>query len=58
MDKKLIKYALEKYGYETVNSVIEMADSSGTYKAYIEFVDNGNEKEKECLMVLYGLRND
>lgn len=58
MDKKLIKDALEKYGYETVNSVIEMADSSGTYKAYVEFVDKGNEKEKECLMALYNLKND
>lgn len=58
MDKKLIKDAIEKYGYETVNSVIEMADSSGTYKAYIELVDKGKEKEKECLMALYGLKNE
>ncbi len=58
MDKRVIKAAIEKYGYETVNSVIEMADSSGTYKTYIDFVDKGKEKEKECLMALYNLKND
>ena len=58
MDKRVIKAAIEKYGYETVNSVIEMADSCGTYKTYIDFVDKGKEKEQECLMALYNLKND
>ena len=58
MDKETIKTAIEKYGYETVNSVIEMADSTGTYKAYSELLNKGKEKEKECLMTLYNLKND
>ncbi len=58
MDKKVISSAIGKWGYETVNSIIEMVDEKGTYRTYMYLTDSGMQREVECLMELYNLSRD
>lgn len=58
MDKKTIKEAIDRYGYEVVNSVIEMADSLGEKSAYEFLLNSGKKVYAECVSVLYSIKND
>jgi hypothetical protein len=58
MEKNKIKEAIDLYGYEIVNSVIEMADSQGEKSAYEFLVKSGKSIYAECILKLYIIKND
>ena len=53
MEKKLIKEAIDSFGYETVNQVFEMMELTNPDEAYVIFNDKKMFTHSKCVEFLY-----
>lgn len=53
MEKKLIKEAIDSFGYETVNQVFEMMELTNPDDAYIIFNNKKMFTHSKCVEFLY-----